>query len=711
MEFIKKELYFGLFLNLNLNMRYRHHLLTVFSLLTSHFLFANLTIYKNGSSLITGTWAAQSPSVLTSTSVDSPYEGSEHYRFTYTTSGTWAGIGLNLDNWGTGAAKDFSGYTHLRIAYRGLGAGHALSLNFRNGNNFGAKISVGGSTGAYTIVNIPVTSLVNVNNLLITGIREINMEVTSPGAVESSIVYIDALELINITAPAPIANATCLSRAASLGKGFNTSNWLEAWWRISSNSYPDPADYTRARFKALKDAGFTHVRLPILFEIISQDIPPYKLNTTHLAMQLVDSAIVWSNAFNLKLIIDNHHGHSITDANYQTEKLRKCALWRQIVQRYGNLDPNRFFFEIYNEPNGISNANWRNVAQAVMDTVRAINTTHTFIIGGNGWNSMNGLVGFEPLSDPNVIYTYHNYEPYFFTHQGMTWTSPPNFASRDFPLGNEKNELRGLFTSVKQWSDFYGVPTYMGEFGVSYSAPATSRCEWVSLNTHLADSLGMPYAYWDAKNYNDAFGFFPGGISETNVIPCFKTAMNLYATPLSVRDITAMKAQCSQQNVDIQWFSEVDDVAGLFIIEISTDGFNWQEQGEIKARSGANWYKKRIELTQKQQYYRVVHLALDGSKTTSAVFSTNCKERISLAVYPNPVSNTDLNVAFSWGQAQNIKIQLINAHGQVVYRKSYQALDDENNTTIDVSVYPKGLYFLQLWSENNESISTKVTID
>jgi endoglucanase len=495
-----------------------------------------------------------------------------------------------------------------------------------------------------------------------------------------------------------------------MGKGFNTSNWLEAWWRISSNNYPDPSDYTRTKFQEFKNAGFTHVRLPVIFELISNGNAPYTLNTNHLAFKLVDSAIVWANDFNLKLIIDNHHGEALTDANFASEKLRKCAVWRQLVQRYGNLDPNRFMFELYNEPNGISNTNWRNIAQAIVDTIRSINTTHTLIIGGNGWNSINGMTSFTPLTDPNIIYTFHTYDPYLFTHQGMSWTSPAYFSARTFPQGNELNEIRSLFTTAKSWSSYYGVPIYMGEFGVGTPADATSRCNWVSHLTHLSDSLSIPWAYWDAKNYNDAFGFYPGGLAQANIIPCFKTALNLYSPTLAVSEITNAVANCNAKSIDIQWISEVTQRTGTFNIESSNDGFSWETVLSEKARLGQNRYKKSITLAQQQQYFRVVYVDVDGSKTTSAIMTSNCKLHSSLIVFPNPISEGELNIAFQVGAAKRVKINLINSNGQTIQQFDYQANAEDNNIKINTYDLAKGLYFIQLWTEDNEMVSTKLTV-
>jgi endoglucanase len=674
-------------------------------------IFANLTIYKGGATLITGSWSANAPNTVASVSTDSPYEGSEHYKFIYTTSTNWAGIGLNMDNWGNSAAKNFSGFTHFRVAYRGLSSGQSLNVKLRNGSVIGSVVNVGGASASYGVIDITMTSLIT-NGLSAAAIREIDFDISSTAAVETGIVYIDAIELLNVTAPAPIANATCLARAASMGKGFNTSNWLEAFWLLPSNSYPVVNDYTRAKFQALSQAGFKHVRLPVIFEKLANSNPPYNLITNQTAFYLVDSAIVWANTFNMKLIIDNHHGYDLTDANFASEKNRKCAVWRQLVQRYGYLNPNNFFFEIYNEPNGISNANFRTIAQSVMDTVRTYNTTHTFIMGGNGWNSMSGLTSFLPLSDPNVIYTFHTYDPYNFTHQGMSWTSPTYIAARTFPLNNEMNELRSVFRSVKTWSNFYGVPTYMGEFGVGTSADATSRCNWVNHLTHLSDSLAIPWAYWDAKNYTDAFGFYPGSIiTQANATPCFKSAMGLYSTPLATSEILGINARCNQESIDIQWISETFDKRLIFQIEGSEDGKQWEILKEISARSGQNRYDVKLDYLAKKRYFRVASLEADGHKTTSAIIAAACKSKNTLAVFPNPVSEGSLNISYSFGKSQNVKIELINSNGQLLERKNIFSNEEENKAVLDVSNLPKGLYFVRLVGEGNEVLSTKIAVE
>ncbi|MCY7329766.1 MAG: hypothetical protein LH618_14530 [Saprospiraceae bacterium] len=71
------------------------------------FLAAQPVVYKDAQTLLTGTWAGAS-STLAEVTGETPFEGSKHYKFTYTISDWWAGLGLNMDHWNTSAPRNFS---------------------------------------------------------------------------------------------------------------------------------------------------------------------------------------------------------------------------------------------------------------------------------------------------------------------------------------------------------------------------------------------------------------------------------------------------------------------------------------------------------------------------------------------------------------------------------------------------------------------------
>ncbi len=685
-------------------MRKNLYLFVFFYLLTSFQASAALIIYKGTQKIVTGTWGGSG--TLAEVSTNSPYEGTQHYQFDYNFTSWWAGYGLNFDNWGTGPAINFSTSTHLRLAYRGANGSQVFRVKLKDGTNFSSIVDIGTPNTSYQVVTIPLNSF---TGLSLSSIREIDFEI---GNVQtgSGTVFIDAVELINIAVtPPPPSSAVTWSRLNAMGKGFNTANWLEAYWLIPFNTYPVVNDYKRSTFQSLKNAGFNNVRLPVTFERMGSQTAPYTLNTNQTAFYLVDSVILWANTFNMKLIIVNHHGYDMNDGNFSTQTPRICKVWKQLIQKYSYLDPNRFMFEIYNEPNNITNSNWRTVAQSIVDTIRTYNTTHTLVVGGNGWNSMSGLTSFQPLNDNNIIYTFHCYEPYYFTHQGMSWTSPSYFPSKTFPVGSDVSDLRTAFTSIKQWSTTNSVAVFMGEFGVGTPADATSRCNYVDKITHFADSLSMPWTYWDVKNYADAFGIFPSGVmSSSSVIPCIKTAMGLYASPLSLSELSSLKANCDGTTVHLDWRAALYDKAGIFVVEKSSDGVHWDAAKSISGTLQKHDYQADIQKLFSDKFFRLAYIGTDGKVDYSEIITTACQNGASLSVYPNPISGNDLTVDFTSSAAQDLKITLFSMSGQVVQKYEFSAQHGQNTLPIPVDNLSKGVYQLLLVTEQGENMAVKV---
>lgn len=652
---------------------------------------AALVIYKNGASLITGTWNGNG--TLTQTSANQPYEGTQHYSFAYTTVNTWAGYGLNMDNWYNGPAVDLSGFTHLRIAYRGLSAGHVLNLQLRQGQNiYGAQYQVGGSTGTYTLLDIPMTGLVGSSGINLAQISELFFSVTSAGTTTGT-VYVDAIEAINIAPPPP---STAWDEADAMGKGFNLSNWLEAYWLLPFGTYPEVPKYVRADISFLKNAGFKTIRLPVIFEKLANANPPYTLNTNHVAYALVDSAIVWANAFNMNLIIDNHHGYELTNANFQTETARKCAIWRQLAQRYGGLSANRFFFELYNEATpDISNANLRTVMKTVMDTIRLWDANQVLIVGGNGWNSANGLTSSEPYYDDKVIYTFHNYDPYFFTHQGFSWSGLP--AGVTFPQGSDLADLAATYQSVKDWSNNNDMPVFLGEFGASSWADATSRCAWIDAQMDNIDLHDFPWAYWSPKYSSDDFGFFQNSIlSATNAIPCFVTAMglNLQAAPV---EFVSAYVRCDAGTNHVAWTANVSDPSARYEVEHSQDGSTWYVAGETEARYGTHSYQFEEKNTE-WRFYRLRYVYPGGTATYSPMVRAACTEDAGFQAFPNPTQG-EVTLSISMGHSRQVAVQVFDAQGRLLQRTLQDGAAGQNQWKIDLGGLPQGLYFIALQDE------------
>jgi len=331
--------------------------------------------------------------------------------------------------------------------------------------------------------------------------------------------------------PSPVKaqNTVVWERAHRLEKGANLSNWLEARWL--GEHFPLEEVYQEPDLLFLKSLGIETIRLPVVFEWESDTLPPYKLFATHKVYGIIDQVIGWTEGLGMNLIIDNHGGRPLNDRNYESQIPRLAGMWKNIILKYKNLDPERVFFELRNEPdNSISNENLRKVLQAVVDTIRKIDSSHTLIVGANWWNAGWSLVKTAPLADTNLIYTFHFYDPHRFTHQGLSREKQPEGVP--FPtLSSDQNNIIQNFRDINHWSETNSVPVFLGAFGVSYYADPKSRCAWIGLVGGLANHFRIPWAYWDILHSYESFGFIKDHVplEERNMTTCFLRALHLGA--------------------------------------------------------------------------------------------------------------------------------------------------------------------------------------
>jgi endoglucanase len=93
-------------------------------------------------------------------------------------------------------------------------------------------------------------------------------------------------------------------------------------------------------------------------------------------------------------------------------------------------DPAHVAFETMNEPlldceydKGGNTHRWRTMALQLHDAARAAAPQLTLVMQGSCWGGAEGLLDLDPTSfkDSNIIWDFHSYEPFMFTHQGAEW--------------------------------------------------------------------------------------------------------------------------------------------------------------------------------------------------------------------------------------------------------------------------------------------------
>jgi len=364
---------------------------------------------------------------------------------------------------------------------------------------------------------------------------------------------------------AMLASVVCGSdkaseRAHRMGPGMNLS-FLENFWQgTESRHYSDfvrkeDMEAAERRLADIRAAGFRTVRIPINFSAWASMEAPFEWESEELVKQ-ADRVIGWALEAGLNVIIDHHHpelGDRFAPA-VTTERM--VVLWKRIAERYRHLDPERVFFELRNEPKDIEAAVWRLQAEELIRTVQKAAPDHTIIVGFHDWNSRDALVSSEPFEFENVIYTFHYYHPFMFTHMGATWVAPGISDLRDiaFPgtpgkvpeipekgkgtwvesqlrsYGSDAN-LKYIDSQIKEareWSVKHGAPVFLGEFGSlgTYSSEQ-DRCRHAKAVYEALGKYRIPSAWWEwfaGFNFLDEQGRKPR--------PCFADAIAVYAGAL-----------------------------------------------------------------------------------------------------------------------------------------------------------------------------------
>jgi endoglucanase len=326
---------------------------------------------------------------------------------------------------------------------------------------------------------------------------------------------------------------TAFARAQHLKRGINVSHWFSQSANDYSTHHTDT--YTDAGDIALMaKLGFDNVRLSIDATPLEQSPRGSDgLNADFVAR--LDRAVDTMLADGLAVTIDLHPEESyklpLRNSNEAVDRL--TMLWRRLAAHFAARDPERVFFEIMNEPEVNDPYRWAGIQARVAAAIREAAPKNTIIATGPNYSDIVDLLAQHPLSDGNVIYNFHFYDPHEFTHQGAGWGATwwsythgipypatessmaelvkevPDAANRyaleEYWLDHwDAHRIRLLIDEAAAWGKANGVPLLCNEFGVfrEHSDPA-SRNAWIHDVRTALEADGIGWAMWD---YQGGFG-------------------------------------------------------------------------------------------------------------------------------------------------------------------------------------------------------------
>ena len=204
----------------------------------------------------------------------------------------------------------------------------------------------------------------------------------------------------------------------------------------------------KREIKIIKDMGIRNVRLPFVPEALMSSYDPPRLDAAKVAN--VRKVIQDFKNEGILVQLDLHDGTRLTKGMAtSTEPVKKLkAFWRVVANEFKDIDPEYLVFEALSEPIVEDGELWWNIQKSVISEIRAVAPRHTIIAQAAKWSSIDELKPRAPYADRNVIYAFHFYDPFIFTHQGANWVTYEQGDWRRILYPTREENLRELRTQI-----------------------------------------------------------------------------------------------------------------------------------------------------------------------------------------------------------------------------------------------------------------------
>lgn len=314
---------------------------------------------------------------------------------------------------------------------------------------------------------------------------------------------------------------------AKLTNGVNVTRWF-CYQPVDVDKKHFETYFTDADFAALKRLKVNFVRLCLSPDFVYKNGQPNAA-----VLPYVDKALARLEKAGIATIFDLHdNGQLKLDAVGQ-DNSGFVSFWKSIAQRYRGKMGKSVVFELVNEPVFQKNAEvWYALQKQTVAGIRAIDPKRTIMVSATGWSGIDALAQMTPLAEKNLIYTYHCYDPFMFTHQGATWAGDYVLKVKSIPFPSspeavdkimdqipadhqndvrnygksrfDENYLRTRIAIAESWAKKHQVPVVLGEFGAYPPvAPVDSRSRWFAAMKNVLNQSNVRRAIW---GYDDGLG-------------------------------------------------------------------------------------------------------------------------------------------------------------------------------------------------------------
>lgn len=196
---------------------------------------------------------------------------------------------------------------------------------------------------------------------------------------------------------------------------------------------------------------------------------------------------------------------------------------------------------------------WQQIMSTTVAAIRAVSADITIVATGGCGGNVDGVTDLDPsFDDPNILYSFHMYEPHLFTHQradqegdfasGLPWpasegtpeavrtmlaarmeaagVSPDDqarqleavrgYIDEYFTENWGEAQMQARLKQAADWARSYDIPTsrlFMGEFGAILmtddgrsGAFDADRLRYLETLRKIAEGYGIPWSVWEFSN-------------------------------------------------------------------------------------------------------------------------------------------------------------------------------------------------------------------
>ena len=319
------------------------------------------------------------------------------------------------------------------------------------------------------------------------------------------------------------------TRLARLSTGANICRWFRFPPNESAEHFG--GYISDAEAELMTHIGLRHVRLCVAPKVI-MDATTGAVREDR--AQQLEAAVRCFQRAGLLVMVDIHNEDRAAELNPDWQAAF-VKFWSTLAGRLAQFDPELTLLEIINEPVfDKREQEWNTLNARLAAAIRHSAPQHTIVTTGPNWGGIDGLKKLTLLPDRNVVYSFHCYDPFAFTHQGATWAgdavkplrgvpypSSPEAVAPLLPAleahpgsramvekyGKEqwnKEKLAARFRQGIEWGARNQVPLYCGEFGVfpPHTKPE-HRANWFR---DFGEVLAANKIGWAVWGWDEGFG-------------------------------------------------------------------------------------------------------------------------------------------------------------------------------------------------------------